>query len=101
MAAVHALRTEQLGPEADLRAAWTHSEILRAAEACLDAVRAHIGRLFNAGLAMVHALWPNAVVPNSVTWLARWLEYGLDRFAGWRASAARAGAEMAVWFAVS
>ena len=50
---------------------------------------------------MMAALWPDSVVPSSFTRLARWLEVGLDRLGEWRVSAARAGAEMALRFALS
>lgn len=100
-AAAYTLRTTQQGPEADLHAAWTHSEIILAAEARLSTVEGHMNRLFNTGLAMVHGLWPATVVPTSVTRLARWLEAGVDRLAGWRASAARAEAETTLRFIMS
>ena len=50
---------------------------------------------------MTAALWPDSVQPSSFSRLARWLEMGPDRLGEWRVSAARAGAEMALRFALS
>ena len=50
---------------------------------------------------MTAALWPGAVVPRSFTRLAHWLETGPDCLCEWRVSAAHAGAEMALRFALS
>ncbi|KAE8803520.1 hypothetical protein D1007_20595 [Hordeum vulgare] len=50
---------------------------------------------------MIKALWPEAVEPASVSRLSRWLAAGDDRLDAWRASAARAGAYMALRLAKS
>ena len=50
---------------------------------------------------MTAALWPDSVQPSCFSRLARWLEMGPDRLGEWRVCAARAGAEMALWFALS
>lgn len=50
---------------------------------------------------MTASLWPDSVEPSSFTCLARLLEMGPDRLHEWRVSAARAGAEMALPFALS
>ena len=50
---------------------------------------------------MTAALWPDSVQPSSFSRLARWLEMGPDWLAEWRVSATRAGAEMALRFALS
>ena len=50
---------------------------------------------------MTTALRPGSVAPNNFTRLARWLEAGPNRLHDWRVSAARAGAEMALRFAMS
>ena len=50
---------------------------------------------------MTAALWPDSVQPSSFSRLARWLEMGPDRLGEWRVSAAHAGAEMALRFALS
>ena len=57
-----------------------------------------MARLSEAGAGMMAALWPGAVMPNSFSQLARWLEAGLERLHARRVSAARAGAEMALRF---
>ena len=81
--------------------AWTFPEIIAAAEARLQVLGTQLGRLSQAGTAMTAALWPDSVQPSSFSRLARWLEMGPDRFGEWRVSAARAGAEMALRFALS
>ena len=58
-------------------------------------------RLSQAGTAMTAALWPDSVHPCSFSRLARWLDMGPDRLGEWRVSAARAGAEMVLRFALS
>ena len=100
--AVYAHRAEQreLGAEIDAYAAWSFSELVLAGETRLWAVEGQMRRLFEAGVGMASGLWPSAVVPNSVTRLARWLEAGVERLSAWRASAARAGAETALHFIV-
>ena len=50
---------------------------------------------------MTAALWPDSAQLSSFSRLARWLEMGPDRLGEWRVSAARAGAEMALRFALS
>ena len=90
-----------VGSGTDPRVAWTFPEIVTAAEARLRVLSEQMGRLSEAGAAMTAALWPGAVAPTSFTRLARWLEAGPDRLHEWRVSAARAGAEMALRFAVS
>ena len=81
--------------------AWTFPEIIAAAEARLRVLGTQMERLSRAGTAMTTALWLGSVEPNSFTRLARWLEMGPDRLGEWRVSAARAGAEMALRFALS
>ena len=80
--------------------AWTFPEIIAAAEARLQVLGTQLGRLSQAGTAMTAALWPDSVQPSSFSRLARWLEMGPDRLGEWRVSAARAGAEMALRFAL-
>ena len=58
-------------------------------------------RLSRAGTVMTMTLWPGAIVPSSFTRLAHWLETGPDHLGEWRVSAAHAGAEMALRFALS
>ena len=50
---------------------------------------------------MVAALWPEGVEPASMSRLARWLAAGGERLDAWHASAARAGAYMALRLAKS
>ena len=50
---------------------------------------------------MTTALWPDSIEPSSFMRLARWLELGPDRLDDVHVSAARAGAEMALRFALS
>ena len=102
-AAVNAHRAEQreLGAEIDAYAAWSFPELVLACESRLRAMEEQMCRLFDAGLGMVSGLWPDAVVPSTVSRLARWLEAGVERLGLWRASAARAGAETALRFVVS
>ena len=50
---------------------------------------------------MTAALWPDSVELSSFTRLARWMEMGPDWLHEWRVSTARAGAEMALRFALS
>ena len=90
-----------VGSGTDPRMAWTFSEIIFAAEARLRLLGTQMERLSRAGTAMTMALWPGAVMPSSFTCLACWLETGLDLLGEWRVSAARAGAEMALQFALS
>ena len=102
-AAVHAHRAKQreLGAEIGAYAAWSFPELVLACESRLRAVEDQMRRLVDAGLGMVSGLWPDAVVPSTVSRLARWLEVGVERLGLWRASAARAGAETALRFVVS
>ena len=102
-AAVHAYRAErrELGAEIDAYAAWSFAELILACESRLRAMEEQMRRLFDAGLGLASGLWPDAVVPNTVSRLARWLEAGVERLGLWRASAARAGAETALRFVVS
>ena len=81
--------------------AWTFPEIVAAAEARLRVSSEQMGQLSRAGTAMTAALWPGAVMPNSFTWLGRWLEAGPDSLQEWWVSTACAGAEMALRFAMS
>ena len=81
--------------------AWTFWEIIIAAEARLQVLGTQLGRLSQAGTALTVALWPDSVQPSSFSRLARWLEMGPDRLGEWRVSAAHAGAEMALRFALS
>ncbi|KAI4973254.1 hypothetical protein ZWY2020_028962 [Hordeum vulgare] len=60
-----------------------------------------MGQLQKDGLALVRTLWPNTVEPASVSLLSRWLEAGSGRVSPWHASAARAGAFMALRVAKS
>ena len=73
---------------------------MTAAEARLRVLSEQMGWLSEAGVAMTAALWLGSVAPNNFTRLARWLEAGPDRLHEWRVSAARAGAEIALRFAV-
>ena len=81
--------------------AWTFPEIIAAAEARLRVLGTQMERLSRASTAMTTALWPDSVHPCSFSRLARWLKVGPDRLGEWRVSAARAGAEMALRFALS
>ena len=81
--------------------AWTFPEIIASAEARLQVLGTQFGRLSQSGTAMTAALWPGSVQPSSFSRLARWLEMGPDRLGEWRVSTARAGAEMALQFALS
>lgn len=60
-----------------------------------------MGWLSEAYAAMMAVLWPGSVTPNSFTRVARLLEAGPDHLHEWRVSTARAGAEMALGFAMS
>nr|XP_040258241.1 uncharacterized protein LOC120975646 [Aegilops tauschii subsp. strangulata] len=93
--------TGVVGSGTDPRVAWTFLEIIAAAEARLQVLGTQLGRLSQAGTAMTAALWPDSVQPSSFSRLARWSEMGPDRLGEWRVSAARAGAEMALWFTLS
>ena len=90
-----------VGSGTDPRTAWTLTEIIAVAEARLRVLGTQMERLSQDGTAMTMALWPGAVVLSSFTRLARWLETGPDQLGGWRVSAARAVAEMVLWFALS
>jgi hypothetical protein len=46
-------------------------------------------------------LWPEAMVPTSGLQVTQWLATALGCIDDWRASAARAGAEMALYFVLS
>lgn len=46
-------------------------EFAVAAKAYLEVVERDMNRLFQTSLAMVRALWPNKVVPDTVSGLAR------------------------------
>ena len=81
--------------------AWTFPEIIAAAEARLRVLGMQMERLSRAGTVMTTTLWPGASVPSSFTRLAHWLETGPDHLGESRVFAARAGAEMALRFALS
>lgn len=72
-----------------------------AGEALLNDLDRQMARLFKAGLGMTAALWPEVVVPNSVTRLARGLEAGVARLHAWRISLACTGADLALRFVMS
>ena len=80
---------------------WTFPEIIAVTEAHLRVLGTQTERLSWASTAMTTALWPDSVHPCSFSRLTRWLEMGPDRLGEWRVSAARAGAEMALRFALS
>ena len=90
-----------VGSGADPNVAWTFPEIVTTAQALLRVLSDQMGRLSQAGAAMTAALWPGSVAQSSFTRLARWLEAGSNHLHEWRISAARAGTEMALRFAVS
>jgi hypothetical protein len=46
-------------------------------------------------------LWPTETLPAEIANLVRWLESAPDRLCDWKASAARAGANMALSFVLS
>lgn len=76
-------------------------EIVLATEARLHSVGGVLRRLRDASLNVVKTLWPAAVQPQTANLLARWLEAAPMRIDAWRASAARASAEMALSFVLS
>ena len=81
--------------------AWTFPEIIAAAEAHLRVLGTQMEWLSWAGTVMTAALWPDSVQPSSFLRPARWLEMGPVWLGEWHVSTARAGAEMALWFALS
>lgn len=81
--------------------AWTFPEIIGSAEARLRVLGMQMERLSLASSAMMTALWPDSVHPRSFSRLARWLEMDPDSLGEWRVSAARAGVEMVLRFALS
>lgn len=81
--------------------AWTVEEIALAAEVRVPLVARFLRRFRRAGLKLARALWPEAVMPENTTRIARWLEAAPERLEAWKASAARAGAEMALSFVLS
>lgn len=87
------------GVHIEMLAAWTVTDIAIATEARLRMAEHVMNRLRDAGLAVAGALWPNMVQPQTVSRLA--LEAGAAWLDAWRASAARADAEMALSFALS
>lgn len=89
------------GEEVDANAGWSVEEMATSAKARTYELARSLERLQSAGLGMVKALWPNAVEPTSMSRLSRWLEASSSRLDAWRASAARAGAYMALCLAKS
>lgn len=79
-------------------ATWSFTKVILTVEAHLNAVDKQTKRLFTTGLGMTAALWLDAVAPNSVMQLARWLEASVHRLHAWMVSAARIGTNVALWF---
>ncbi|KAK1665638.1 hypothetical protein QYE76_053797 [Lolium multiflorum] len=50
---------------------------------------------------LIRLLWPTETLPQDLANLIKWLETAPDRFADWKDSAARAGADMALSFVLS
>lgn len=100
---MHAHQSTQVdaGVAVDPDVAWSFLELMLVVGAHLKALDKQMARLCAARLGMTATLWPEAVAPNSVTRLARWLEAGVARLHAWRVSVARAGANLALWFAMS
>jgi hypothetical protein len=58
-------------------------------------------RLLDAARKIFEVLWPDVMPPKRVSELTTWLAQAPGRVDEWRASAARAGAEMALLFVLS
>lgn len=97
----HCGEQRELGVHIGTHAAWTVEEIALATEGRLKSIGCILRRLRDAGLQVVQTLWPAAVHSQTATRLARWLEAASVRINMWRASAAQAGVEMALSFALS
>ncbi|KAE8814004.1 hypothetical protein D1007_08641 [Hordeum vulgare] len=89
------------GEEVGADAGWSVEEIATGVKACLHVLACSLERLQSAGLEMVRELWPEAVEPASMSRLSRSLEASSSRLDAWRASAARAGAYLALRLAKS
>ncbi|KAE8768696.1 hypothetical protein D1007_59793 [Hordeum vulgare] len=89
------------GQEVDATSGWSVEEIGVGLRARLRALGESVAWLQVAGSSMVAALWPDGVELASMSRLARWLAAGEDRLDAWHASAARAGAYMALRLAKS
>ena len=90
-----------MGSGTDPNVAWTFPEIVTATQTRLWVPSDQMGRLSQAGAAMMAALWTGSIASGSFTRLAQGLEAGRDRLHEWRISAARADTKMALRFALS
>lgn len=81
--------------------AWSVEEIALAAEVWIPLLGRFLRWFQDAGLKLAQVLWPGAVMPDTTTRVARWLEAAPERLEAWKASAARAGAQMALSFVLS
>ncbi|KAI5016584.1 hypothetical protein ZWY2020_006435 [Hordeum vulgare] len=89
------------GQEVDTTSGWSVEEIGVGLRARLRALGESVAQLQVVGSSMVAALWPDGVEPVSMSRLPRWLAAGGERLDACRASAARAGAYMALRLAKS
>ncbi|KAI4993869.1 hypothetical protein ZWY2020_008182 [Hordeum vulgare] len=76
-------------------------EIATGSKARMRELARSLNRLQEVGLAMVKALWSDAVEPTSISRPSRWLEAGSSLLDAWHASAARAGAYIELHLAKS
>ncbi|KAI4972808.1 hypothetical protein ZWY2020_003733 [Hordeum vulgare] len=82
--------------DVDVTSGWSVEEIGVGLRAHLHALGESITRLQVASSSMVRTMWPDGVEPASISRLSHWLAAGKDHLDAWRASAARAGAYMAL-----
>jgi hypothetical protein len=80
-------------------AGWDMDDVALAVENRLLFLQRSMERLKTAGQAVVAALWPGGGAPEGR--VALWLEHAKARLEVWKASAARAGAQMALRFVTS
>jgi hypothetical protein len=101
--AVQAFRAAQLeeGVNVTLDTPWAMEDYAVACHARLAPIDDLMLRLFESVHLTVQALWPDMTTPREIGELADWLSHGAERVDEWRASAARAGAEMALSFVLS
>lgn len=101
--AVDAFRAEQLtkGVNVSADSPWIMEDYAVACHARLAPIDDLMLRLFEAVRQVFKALWPDVRTPREIGELTDWMANAPGRVDEWRASAARAGAEMALSFVLS
>jgi hypothetical protein len=98
--AIEAVAKARHGDPASDAAAWTTEEYITSLSARVSYM-VKLGKLPDALIRVFSNLWPAEKTPNRVDVIASRLMESCARLTEWRHSAARSGADTALWFACS